>query len=100
LFEAESSLEGEGPNEKAAIAKGASRSGGKQKKGPWDGRQNGVAPKRCLDENRTSRKRKMIIPAKYYRLPPSERQKVMHDQPVWDEFRTRLQKNQPQAMRT
>jgi hypothetical protein len=24
----------------------------------------------------------------------------MHDQPVWDEFRTRLQKNQPQAMRT
>jgi hypothetical protein len=40
----------------------------------------------------------MSILANYYRLPPSERQKVMHDQPVWDEFRTRLQTTQLKAM--
>jgi len=32
----------------------------------------------------------MSILANYYRLPPSERQKVMHDQLVWDEFETRI----------
>jgi hypothetical protein len=40
----------------------------------------------------------MSILANYYRLPPAEREKVMHDQLVWDEFRTRLQKAKSQAL--
>src|SRR3954462_3822640 len=39
----------------------------------------------------------MSILANYYRLPPAEREKVMHDQAVWDEFRNRLLKAQFQA---
>jgi len=39
----------------------------------------------------------MSILANYYRLAPSEREKVMHDQAVWDEFRARLQKAQFEA---
>jgi hypothetical protein len=40
----------------------------------------------------------MSILANYYRLPPSEREKVMHDQAVWDEFRARLRKAQFEAI--
>jgi hypothetical protein len=40
----------------------------------------------------------MSILANYYRLPPAEREKVMHDQLVWDEFRLRLQKAKSQAL--
>ena len=40
----------------------------------------------------------MSIIANYYRLSPSERGKVMHDQRVWDEFRTRLQNAELKAL--
>ena len=40
----------------------------------------------------------MSILANYYRLSPSEREKVMHDQTVWDEFRTRVQTAQSKAL--
>src|SRR3954463_7139679 len=39
----------------------------------------------------------MSILANYYRLPPAEREKVMHDQAMWDEFRNCLLKAQFQA---
>jgi hypothetical protein len=40
----------------------------------------------------------MSIVANYYRLPPAEREKVMHDQAVWDNFRHGLQTAQLKAM--
>jgi hypothetical protein len=40
----------------------------------------------------------MSILANYYRLPPSERQKVIHDQTAWDEFETRVRTAQFKAM--
>src|SRR5438105_12806308 len=40
----------------------------------------------------------MSIIANYYRLPPAERAKVMHDQAVWDAFTMRLMRAQSQAL--
>jgi hypothetical protein len=40
----------------------------------------------------------MSILANYYRLPGAEREKVMRDQKVWDEFRNRLETAQLKAM--
>src|SRR5437868_1908386 len=39
----------------------------------------------------------MSILINYYRLPPSEREKVMHDQPTWDKFTLDLLKAQSKA---
>jgi uncharacterized protein DUF1877 len=41
----------------------------------------------------------MSIRANYYRLPPSERAKVLHDQKVWDEFYNRVEISRLKAMR-
>jgi hypothetical protein len=35
----------------------------------------------------------------YYRLPPSEREKVTHDQATWDRFKSQLLKAQSEALR-
>src|SRR5207249_2329371 len=41
----------------------------------------------------------MGILVDYYRLPPSERKKVTHDQSTWDAFENHLQEAQSKAMR-
>ncbi len=40
----------------------------------------------------------MSILVDYYRLPPSEREKVTHDQATWDRFKRQLLKAQSQAV--
>jgi hypothetical protein len=40
----------------------------------------------------------MSILVDYYRLPPSEREKVTHDQPTWDPFKSSLIKARTRAL--
>src|SRR5262249_38473120 len=41
----------------------------------------------------------MSILVDYYRLPPSEREKVTHDPGTWDQFKSQLLKAQSEALR-
>src|SRR5262245_35628292 len=41
----------------------------------------------------------MSILVNYYRFPPSEREKVTHDQATWDHFKSHLLQAQSQAFR-
>src|ERR1051326_4294208 len=40
----------------------------------------------------------MSILLDYYRLPPAEREKVLHDQTTWDQFKNQLLTTQSKAM--